>query len=363
VNKPGEMEKRASQPLSYVLAYDHAGCVKDVTKKYASSWMSQTRKMRVDSEWWQITMLSLSPHQSEADAAEDAEVEANLMKKPLPTNMADYKNHPMYALRRHLLKFEALYPDTAVPLGYIRNEPVYARECVHTLHSRQNWLKEARLVRVGEKPYKLVKGRKTKRRLRDGDEDPVLELFGQWQTEDYIPPPAFQGKVPRNEYGNVELFKPCMLPGGTVHLKGMPGLNRVARKLGLDCVAAMTGWDAHGGHSHPVMDGWVVCEEHKDTLLAAWDEEQEIIAEREAEKRNKRIYGNWTKLVKGLLIKEKLKHKYDLQEKVVETKKKASGKKKMEKATDVTVSWPRNRQTDKPDTLQSDHCPFEVEQL
>ena len=28
----------------------------------------------------------------------------------------------------------------------------------------------------------------------------------------------FQGKVPRNEYGNVELFKPSMLPGGTVHL-------------------------------------------------------------------------------------------------------------------------------------------------
>ena len=124
--------------------------------------------------------------------------------------------------------------------------------------------------------------------------------------------------MPRNEYGNVELFKPCMLPAGTVHLKGtaikcssssvldnilhvlhsellepfnaplavslhhkimqgcrvkhsshmihqvrkykhnvygcvgMPGLNRVAKKLDLDCVAAMTGWEAHGGYSHPM---------------------------------------------------------------------------------------------------------------
>lgn len=38
-----------------------------------------------------------------------------------------------YVLRRHLLKFEALYPDSAIPVGYIRGEPVYARECVHTV--------------------------------------------------------------------------------------------------------------------------------------------------------------------------------------------------------------------------------------
>ena len=31
------------------------------------------------------------------------------------------------------------------------------------------------------------------------------------------------------------------------------------------------------------MDGWIVCEEHKDILLAAWDEEQEIIQQRETE--------------------------------------------------------------------------------
>ena len=31
------------------------------------------------------------------------------------------------------------------------------------------------------------------------------------------------------------------------------------------------------------MDGWIVCEEFKDILLAAWDEEQEIIREKEQE--------------------------------------------------------------------------------
>lgn len=70
-----------------------------------------------------------------------------------------YKNHPLYVLKRHLLKFEAIYPPDAVTLGFVRNEPVYSRECVHTLHSREIWLKHAKVVRPGEKPYKIVKAR------------------------------------------------------------------------------------------------------------------------------------------------------------------------------------------------------------
>lgn len=42
-----------------------------------------------------------------------------------------------------------------------------------------------------------------------------------------------------------------MLPIGCVHLK-LPNLNRVARKLDIDCVPAVTGFDFHGGYSHAV---------------------------------------------------------------------------------------------------------------
>lgn len=48
--------------------------------------------------------------------------------------------------------------------------------------------------------------------------DMDLELFGKWQTDPYVPPVAKDGVVPRNEYGNVDLFKKCMLPKGTIHL-------------------------------------------------------------------------------------------------------------------------------------------------
>ena len=45
-------------------------------------------------------------------------------------------------------------------------------------------------------------------------------MFGEWQTDPYIPPPAVDGKVPRNEFGNVELFQMSMLPLGTTYLEG-----------------------------------------------------------------------------------------------------------------------------------------------
>lgn len=51
----------------------------------------------------------------------------------------------------------------------------------------------------------------------------------------------------------------------------MPGLNRVAKKLDIDCAPAVVGWDFHGGGSHPVLDGFIVCEEFKDVLLDAWN--------------------------------------------------------------------------------------------
>lgn len=55
------------------------------------------------------------------------QMQNRLLNKPLPISVAEYKNHPLYALKRHLLKYEAIYPSTAAVLGYCRGEPVYSR--------------------------------------------------------------------------------------------------------------------------------------------------------------------------------------------------------------------------------------------
>ncbi|XP_021344042.1 DNA repair protein complementing XP-C cells-like [Mizuhopecten yessoensis] len=349
LNAPYAIESHASQPVHYVMAYSNKGYTKDVTARYAASWLTDTRKLRADPDWIEETFAPYVDPDTDAGEREDTAIKDNLIRRPMPTSVGAFKGHPLYALKRHLLKFEAIYPNSAVPLGFIRGEPVYARDCVHVLHSRENWLKEGRAVRLGEETYKMVKSRPKWNKPKENPDALDLELFGHWQTEDYIPPPAVDGKVPRNEYGNVELFKESMLPGGTVHLK-VPGLNKVAKKLGIDCVPAMMGWDTHCGFSHPILEGFVVCEEHKDILLAAWDEDQEIQRQKEAEKKEKRVIANWKLLTKGLLIKEKLKRRFDLQ-----TFTKASSENHLEKcedpdaakAEDVEKSWPRNREIKK----------------
>lgn len=69
---------------------------------------------------------------------------------------------------------------------------------------------------------------------------PELELFGEWQTTEYVPPVAKEGIVPCNEYGNVDLFKPEMLPHGCVHIVE-PNAARLSKKLGINYAEAITG--------------------------------------------------------------------------------------------------------------------------
>ncbi|EOA97369.1 DNA-repair protein complementing XP-C cells, partial [Anas platyrhynchos] len=360
VGQPQQCFKYSTKPLYYVVGFDNDGSVKDVTQRYDPVWMTTTRKNRVDPEWWEDT---LQPYRSpfvERDEKEEKEFQVKLQDQPLPTAIGEYKNHPLYALKRHLLKYQAIYPESAAILGYCRGEAVYSRDCVHTLHSKDTWLKQARVVRIGEVPYKMVKGysnQARKARLaepanRDKED---LALFGRWQTEEYQPPIAVDGKVPRNEYGNVYLFLPSMLPVGCVQLR-LPNLNRLARKLDIDCAQAITGFDFHGGYSHPVTDGYVVCEEYKEVLIAAWENEQAEIEKKEKEKREKRALGNWKLLTKGLLIRERLKQRYSIKTEpsAPETEKGAGfssdeegGPSSGTAGRDVAISWPQNRQVEK----------------
>ncbi|KAI1309342.1 DNA repair protein complementing XP-C cells -like protein [Halotydeus destructor] len=311
IDKPRDIESLVT-PFAYVVAVDQSGHVKDVTRRYASEYMSNSfRQMRLKDGWIEQTLaLFRTKFVSAREVEEDRQLEVNLSQKPFPTSIGDFKAHPLYGLKRHLLKYEVIYPPDAPTLGFFRGEAIYPRDCVRDVHTREKWIKEARVVRIGETPYKIAAAR-PKWDKHSGQRIVGLtsELFGFWQTEQYMPPIAHDGKVPRNEYGNVELFKPCMLPVGAVHLQ-IPGLLKVANKLDIDCVPALVGFDVHKGGVHPVFDGFVVCEEFKEILLAAWDEDQENGRKREAEKREKRVLANWKKLTKALLIRERLRLKY-----------------------------------------------------
>lgn len=95
----------------------------------------------------------------------------------------------------------------------------------------------------------------------------------------------------------------------------MPGLNRTCKKLNIDCAQAVVGFDFHSGSSHPTFDGFVICEEFSEIVVDQWVRDQEEAERREEEKYNQRVYGNWKKLIKGLLIRERLQKAYNFSKK------------------------------------------------
>jgi xeroderma pigmentosum group C-complementing protein len=112
-----------------------------------------------------------------------------------------------------------------------------------------------------------------------------VELFGEWQTTAYQPPAAQDGAVPRNAFGNWELWggDARFLPAGCAHLSA-PYIAGTARDCGVDCVEAVVGFDWTGGRSLPRKDGVIVCSTDAERVLAA---HAERTRERDAAKQQK----------------------------------------------------------------------------
>ncbi|VUZ41334.1 unnamed protein product, partial [Hymenolepis diminuta] len=337
----------SSSPFHYPYVVGFTSTVKsylgrspiDLAPRYDPTWMSTSRSNRIPSAQYQQFLSSMKYHcdgdvvelrerdntksQERRDAADIERIFDHLRSLPIPSRVQDLKNHPLYVLRRHLLKFEVIYPDDAPVVGFFKvgakgnecTESIYPRECVYLCHTRESWLKEAKVVRVGEKPAKIVKAMMTMKRKLLQDQDgtqSTVELFGPWQVDDYVPPVAETGIVPRNEHGNVELFKASMLPVGCVHIR-LPGIQHIAKQLQIDFAPAMVGWSfGKAGWAHPEYDGFVVCKEVLPTLLDAWRAARMNAEAAEAADRSERALANWKRLIKHLLLWQRVEERFQL---------------------------------------------------
>ncbi|GJJ70579.1 xeroderma pigmentosum group C-complementing protein [Entomortierella parvispora] len=358
VNTPLKMHPSTScttNNLAYVVAYDEDGYVTDVTRRYTSQWGSATKKLRVQPsgperfDWWAQTVQGLSnPHPTREEDIEEAQLLQAEISERMPTKLGDFNNHPLYALERHLKKFEVLHPKIPV-LGHIRGEAIFPRSCVKQVRSKENWLKRARQLKGDDLiPVRWVKSRPaTIYRMRlqqqaalsgkvggdkknisqnldndddmqdslsevgseDGNDADQIPLFGEWQTEAYQPPWVVDGKVPRNQFGRQDVFTPAMVPIGGTHLKGR-NVARIARQLGVDYVEAVTGFEFQSRRSVPIIQGIIVPTECAEIVMDAYHEVSHH-ADQEANKRkNAEILRRWRKLIKGAMVRARLLEEY-----------------------------------------------------
>lgn len=237
IAKPRALEPPASDRennMSYVIAFDDTGCAKDVTRRYAKAYNAKTRKNRIDStpegaKWWKKTMRPYAREWiSDVDQIEDTELAAIERKESMPKNIVDFKDHPVYALERHLKRNEVLVRMQEIgkvaagrdskASGGKKMESVYRRKDVKVGKSADAWYRIGREVKMGEQPIKVAP---PKARPDDEDEEQAgVNLYSIEQTEIYISPPVVNGRVPKNSFGNIDIFVPSMVPERGVHIKG-----------------------------------------------------------------------------------------------------------------------------------------------
>lgn len=74
IGKAHLCSQNASSPMTYVVSVDGDGFVKDLGRKYDPTWMTTSRKRRVDDDWWEETLSPFLGPEDEKDRKEDKEV-------------------------------------------------------------------------------------------------------------------------------------------------------------------------------------------------------------------------------------------------------------------------------------------------
>ncbi|EFQ98391.1 DNA repair protein rhp41 [Nannizzia gypsea CBS 118893] len=288
VGKPALFEPPASDNynnMNYVIAFNEDGFARDVTRRYTKSFNSKTRKARIEStkdgeKWWNRTMQALElPFPEDRDQLEFGELTAKAASEGMPKSVQDFKNHPVYALEQHLRWNEVIYPKREIgkvglsKLSLNKKAPplesVYRRTDVHSVKSADGWYRQGRKVKAGEQPLKRVRARGQVRQhmSNSDDEGHDTPMYAAYQTELYVPEPVIDGKVPRNEFGNIDVYIPSMVPQGGFHLRH-PDAAEAAKILRIDYADAVVGFKFKKRHGTAVIDGIVAATEYRDALEA-----------------------------------------------------------------------------------------------
>nr|XP_036586148.1 DNA repair protein rhp41 [Colletotrichum truncatum]KAF6796555.1 DNA repair protein rhp41 [Colletotrichum truncatum] len=328
--KPRALEPPASDRencLSYVVAFESDGTVRDVTRRYAKAYAAKTRRLRVEtadekgSWWWRKALKPFARRwPTDLDQIEDNELTAIEGREPMPRNVADFKDHPVFALERHLRRNEVLIPG-AQPAGTVAAgskaplEKVYRRKDVRVARSRDKWYRMGREVKPMEVPVKFLPRRsnaKPGQYVDDGyggDERDAagMPVFMEEQTELYRPSPVVNGCVPKNKFGNIDIYVPSMVPEGGVHVADeFDTAARAAYILGIDYAPALTGFQFKGKHGTAVLNGVVIAREYEEAVQAVMDGLGDMDAQAEQSKRSLMAIRVWKRFLTALRIRERV---------------------------------------------------------
>ncbi|KAI1757336.1 Rad4 transglutaminase-like domain-containing protein [Xylaria castorea] len=351
----GGKADKAKQIIAYCVAFSQDGTAKDVTVRYLKNQIfpGKTKGVRMSEEkvpiynkhgkirrydqfnWFKSIMRGYGRGDkkhpiTEVDEMEEftdlkaAQPEKKEVKEGEET-LQYYKTSKEYVLQRHLKREEALLTD-AIPVKVFRNkvkggkveeEDVYLRKDVVTVKSAETWHKQGRAPIDGAQPLKHAPYRAatTNRRREIAEAEAatgqkVLQpLYSFEQTDWIIPDPIKDGIIPKNEYGNIDMFAEHMCPEGAVHVP-YRGTVRVCKRLEIDFAEAVVGFEFGHRMAVPVIQGVVIAQEYHERLLEELEKDEAERARKEDEKRRKASLSTWRRFLMGLRIADRIRQEY-----------------------------------------------------
>ncbi|KAI9691160.1 MAG: hypothetical protein M1822_008780 [Bathelium mastoideum] len=337
IGKPSKLEPPASQSLkgvrmAYVIAFEENGVAKDVTRRYASVYNAKTRKERIEStegggEWLKKAMRMFQlrgKNVTDRDQIEAAELAKKEAQEGMPRAIQDFKDHPVYALERHLRRNEVIHPKREVGKVGVTGkaaklEPVYRRVDVKVARSADKWYRLGREVLSGEQPLKHLVPKKASQGPSvaedieiDADGDGAgTPLYAFFQTQLYTPPPCMRGRVPKNAFGNIDVYVPSMIPPGGKHIRDSEAF-RAARLIEVDYADAVTGFEFKGRRGTAVTQGIVVAQEFAAAIYAVLESMEYAKEQSEEDARSLLALRMWKRFLVGLRIVQRV-NEYEIE--------------------------------------------------
>lgn len=351
----GARADKAKQVTSYIVGHSQDGTAKDVTTRYLKRqmWPGRTKGNRIPVEkiavhnsrgkvkrydeydWFKTVMSGYvrgtkeHPRTEVDDHEEATDLKAvKTEKKEVEEGketLQSYKSSPEFVLERHLKREEALLPGAMhVKLFTIKGkgqetseEKVYLRKDVVSCKTMETWHKEGRAPKEGEEPLKRVPYRAAttnrRRELAEAEQatgEKMLQGLFSWdQTGWIIPPPIENGIIPKNNFGNIDLYVDSMLPEGAAHIPRR-GTVKICKRLGIDYAEAVVGFEFGHRMAVPVINGVVVAIENYGAVMEEWEKDEAERVRKEDEKRTKVAIGMWRKMLMGMRIIERVREEY-----------------------------------------------------
>lgn len=348
----GKKAEVAKQVMCYTIGFAADGTAKDVTVRYLKKHQlpGKTKGVRMPVEkvpiynrkgkvrryeeydWFRTLMSLYDKPENKRTKADDIEEQTDLkpfkpgkeVKDVEKESLQWYKQSAEFVLEQHLRREEAIVPG-AEPVKMFKTGkgdkakefPVFLREDVAVCKTVESWHKEGRAIKEGEQPMKhvpmravtLVRKREMEDALKETGEKLKQGLYAQEQTDWIIPPPLENGVIPKNAYGNMDVYVPTMVPKGAVHLP-LKGSAKLCKRLQIDFAEACTGFEFGKQRAVPVLTGVVVAKENESLVRDAWRAEQAEQKRKEDTKRTGLALQWWRKMLFGLRIVQRMQAEY-----------------------------------------------------